>query len=83
MNPLVSVIVPCYNYARFVPETIRSLQAQNFQNWECIVVNDGSKDNSEEVVKKLAEEEPRIKYVYQENKGLSAARNTGLSLAKG
>ncbi len=83
MNPLVSVIVPCYNYARFVPATIRSLQAQNFQDWECIVVNDGSKDNSEEVVKKLAAEEPRIKYVYQENKGLPGARNTGIEHARG
>lgn len=80
---LVSVIVPCYNYGHFIAETIQSLQAQSYTNWECIVVNDGSTDNSEEVVQALAKEDARIRYIYQENKGLPGARNTGIQNAKG
>lgn len=80
-KPLVSIIIPCYNTVRFVEETIRSALAQTYENIEVIVINDGSTDNSEEVI--LSVKDARIHYVYQENKGLSAARNTGIKKAKG
>ncbi len=83
MSSLVSVIVPCYNYAHYITETIESLQAQTHKDWEAIVIDDGSKDNSREVVEELMKSEPRIRYIYQENKGLPGARNTGLREAKG
>lgn len=81
--PLVTVIVPCYNYGRFIAETLRSLQAQSLQDWECVVVDDGSKDDSAEVVRGFVESDARIRYVYQENQGLPSARNTGIAHAQG
>ncbi|MCD6018672.1 MAG: glycosyltransferase family 2 protein [Bacteroidetes bacterium] len=75
---VVSIIIPCYNYAQFLPETLDCVINQTFENWECIVVDDGSKDNSSEVVKQYRARDNRIKYVYQENQGLSASRNTGI-----
>ena len=53
-KPIVSVIVPCYNYGRYVGETLDSLLTQTFEEWECLVVDDGSKDNSGEVVQAYA-----------------------------
>lgn len=82
-QPLVSVIVPCYNYGRFIAETIQSIQRQTYNNWECIVVDDGSTDNTAEVVKPFVEQDKRVIYIYQENKGLPAARNTGIAASKG
>ena len=82
-QPLVSVIVPCYNYGRFIAETLKSLQNQTLQNWECVVVDDGSTDNSAEVVQKFVESDPRVRYVYQQNQGLPAARNTGIRATTG
>jgi glycosyltransferase involved in cell wall biosynthesis len=81
--PLVSVIIACYNYGHLVHETLESLQKQTHKNWECIVVNDGSSDNTEEVVLTYAAADTRYKYIYQENKGMSAARNKGISCASG
>ena len=74
-SPLVSIIVPCYNQACFLPETLESVIRQSYTEWECIIVNDGSKDNTEEVSLSYTKKDNRIKYIYQENKGLSAARN--------
>jgi len=82
-NTIVSIIVPCYNYGRYVGETLDSLLAQTFLEWECLVVDDGSKDNSREVVQAYAKKDDRIKYIYQENKGLPGARNTGIQAAQG
>lgn len=82
-NPLISVITPCYNYGKFLPECLDSLQFQSYSNWECIIINDGSVDDTEEVALKYANSDPRIKYVYQKNAGLPAARNTALKIAKG
>lgn len=83
LNSLVSVIIPCYNYGWSLPETLDSLIAQTYTNWECIVVDDGSSDNSKEVVQAYASKDARFKYVYQVNKGMSAARNHGARLCKG
>jgi glycosyltransferase involved in cell wall biosynthesis len=80
---LVSIIIPCYNYGAYVHDAINSVLAQTYKFWELIVVNDGSTDNTEEVVMPYVQADRRIRYHYQPNKGLSAARNTGLALTKG
>lgn len=77
-RPAVSVILPCYNYGHLIGATIQSLQTQTFTNWECVVVDDGSNDNTIDVVEGFAYTDNRIKVVRQENGGLAAARNTGL-----
>jgi glycosyltransferase involved in cell wall biosynthesis len=79
----VSVIVPCYNYANFISQTLNSVRQQTYQDWECIVVDDGSTDNSKDIIFSYTSRDPRFVYVYQENRGLSAARNTGIKEAKG
>lgn len=81
--PLISVIVAAYNYERFVGQTLECLQAQTYSNWECVVVDDGSTDDTAQVVARYAEKDARIKYIRQENQGPSAARNNGLMKASG
>jgi glycosyltransferase involved in cell wall biosynthesis len=82
-SPSVSVIIPAYNYGRFVRRTIESVQAQSYADWECIVVDDGSTDDTEEVVTPLLQADRRIKFVKQKNAGLAAARNAGLAKSAG
>lgn len=82
MSALVSIIIPAYNYAAFLPECVQSLQAQSYAHWECLIVDDGSTDDTRQVAASFLQD-PRIRYIYQENAGLSAARNTGLEAAKG
>lgn len=79
--PRVSVIIPCYNTARYVKETIESVLNQTRQDFEIIVVDDGSTDDSHNVIASINDQ--RIRYHYQPNQGLAAARNTGLALATG
>lgn len=83
MNALVSIIVPCYNQAQYLDEALQSVLDQTYKNWECIIVNDGSPDNTEEVAKKWLTKDSRFIYIYQENTGVSGARNTGITKAKG
>ncbi len=83
MKPLISVIVPCYNQAQYLDECLQSVLDQTFQDWECIIVNDGSPDHTEEVAKKWVEKDSRFKYLDKENGGLSSARNAGIAEAKG
>ena len=82
-NALVSVIVPCFNYGRFLPDSIASVQEQTHTNWECIIINDGSTDDTTGVAERLAGEDTRIKVIHQENHGPSSARNRGLDVALG
>lgn len=82
-NPLISVIVPCFNQAEFLSETLQSVFDQSWQNWECIIVNDGSPDNTEQVAEGWCAKDIRFKYFKQGNKGVSAARNAGMKIAKG
>ncbi|TDK43322.1 glycosyltransferase family 2 protein [Algoriphagus formosus] len=82
-NIQFSIIIPCYNHSKYLNDCFESIFRQSFKAWEAILVNDGSKDNSGEFAKELVKREPRVKYIYQENKGLSAARNTGMAAAKG
>jgi glycosyltransferase involved in cell wall biosynthesis len=79
----VSVVIPCYNQARFLGEAIQSVLGQGYPNLEVIVVDDGSEDNTEEVASGYAKEDPRVRLVRQENRGVAAARNRGLSEAGG
>ncbi len=81
MSPLVSIVIPCYNAARFIQKTLESVFSQSFSNYELIIINDGSTDASGDIVKAL--NHPVVKYVDQTNQGVSAARNKGLSQAKG
>jgi glycosyltransferase involved in cell wall biosynthesis len=78
---LVSVIMPAYNGENYIVKAVESVIAQTYENWELIVVDDGSTDQTAFLVK--AFNDPRIKYVYQENRGQAAALNHGLSIAKG
>lgn len=83
LSPVISIVVPCYNQAEFLPETLNSVLVQTYSNWECIIVNDGSTDDTETIAKEWALKDERFKYIYQQNGGLSAARNTGIESAKG
>ena len=81
--PLVSIIMPVYNTADFLTEAIESVLTQSLYDIELILVNDGSTDNAESICTAFVEKDKRIKYVYQENSGVSIARNKGLILAVG
>lgn len=82
-QPLISIIIPCYNYAVFLPDAVKSVCDQTYVNWECLIVDDGSTDNSKQVAEELATTHPRVYYHYKTNGGLSSARNYGIELAKG
>lgn len=81
---LVSVITPTYNCAEFISRTIESVQAQTYQNWEMIIVDDRSTDNTKELVEKYMKDDARIKYhLLEVNSGAAVARTTAMRLAKG
>lgn len=80
---LVSIIVPCYNVEKFIFKALESVLNQTYNNWECIVVNDGSVDNTKQEIEKFSKEDNRFKLISQENQGVSATRNAGLKHAKG
>ena len=82
-NQKVSIIVPCYKQADYLPETLNSVMSQTYSNWECVIVNDGSPDNTEAIAKDYLKKDKRFKYVSQENRGLSSARNTGVTHSDG
>ncbi|UOK43784.1 MULTISPECIES: glycosyltransferase family 2 protein [Flavobacterium] len=82
-SKLVSVIVPCYNQAQYLDECLQSVLDQTYQNWECIIVNDGSLDETKQVVKKWIKIDTRFRCINIENKGVSGARNLGVKLSKG
>src|SRR5258705_5948810 len=82
-GPLISVLAPCYNYGHFIGDALERVLAQTYENWECIVVDDGSIDNTKAVVTRYGEKDSRIKYVYQRNQGLAASRNLGIRLSRG
>jgi len=83
MSKLVSVIIPCYNQADYISKALESVLAQTYSNWECIVVNDGSKDQSEAIIQSFSKKDPRIQLINQKNAGVVAARNNGFKKAKG
>jgi GT2 family glycosyltransferase len=81
--PSVSVITPCFNYAHYLGATLDCLRSQSFVDWECVLVDDGSTDESPDVARRYADRDGRIRYLRKENEGLPAARNTGLVAARG
>ena len=78
--PFFSVIIPSYNRAAILPRAITSVLSQQFTDWELLIVDDGSTDATQQQVATF--NDPRIQYVFQENKGVCAARNTGASFYK-
>lgn len=82
-NVLVSVIVPCYNQAQYLAETLDSVLAQTYHYWECIIVNDGSPDNTEEIAQEYCAKDSRFHYYYKENSGVADTRNYGISKSNG
>lgn len=83
IDELVSIIVPAFNVAPYLEKCINSLKNQTYQNIEIIVINDGSTDETDEICHQLALSDHRVKYIKQENKGVSAARNLGYEISKG
>lgn len=80
---LISVVIPCYNQGEFLEESVHSIVNQSYYNWECIIVDDGSTDNSRDIANNLLKQDSRIKYLYKINGGLSSARNYGIKHAIG
>lgn len=80
---LVSIIVPCYNQGEYLAETLDSVLKQTYQNWECIIINDGSTDNSKQVALEYCNKDIRLHYYNQENQGLPMARNNGIHHSHG
>lgn len=83
MKPLISVIVPVYNTGKYLKKCLDSILRQTYENIEIIIVNDGSTDNSEDICKEYAKSNKRIVLISQENKGLSSARNKGITASRG
>lgn len=82
-NPLVSILIPLYNAEKYIEETLLSVQKQEYENFECLILNDGSSDDSGEIVNKIIAKDPRFYYFEQINRGLSATRNFLLSKSNG
>lgn len=80
-NPKISVVIPLYNHEAFIERCIISIIEQSYQDYELIIINDGSTDNSENIVKKITDR--RIRYCYQQNQGAFATINKGIKLSKG
>lgn len=83
MAPTVSIIVNCFNQGRYLERSVKSVLEQTFKDIECIIVDDGSTDNTREMAEQLMSVDPRVKYFYKQNGGLPAARNFGVEKAKG
>lgn len=82
-NSLVSIIIPCYNQDEYLDEALQSVFNQTYVDWECLIIDDGSPDNTEERAKIWVEKDSRFRYFYKENGGVSSARNFGIAKAKG
>ena len=83
MNPLISIITPVYNAERYLENCIASVLAQTYPNWELLLINDGSTDNSRKICENASNKDERIKSLSKENTGVSDTRNIGLDMATG
>ncbi|MDC1327352.1 glycosyltransferase family 2 protein [Ulvibacter sp.] len=86
MKPIVTIIMATYNRSQYIVESIKSIQAQTFENWECLIIDDGGSDNTKEVMAPILQEDTRLFYLTRTDdytKGLPGSRNYGLDLAKG
>ena len=82
-NPVISVIIPCYNVEDYISECLNTVINQTFKELEIIVIDDGSKDCTKDIIEKFAKKDKRIIVINQENSGPSAARNRGVEIARG
>jgi glycosyltransferase involved in cell wall biosynthesis len=83
-SPLVTVVIATYNYAKFLPQAVCSVQRQTLENWECVIVDDASSDNTADVVADMIRKEPRIRYIRNSaNLGEARTRNVGIAAARG
>lgn len=80
---MVSIIVPCYNQAKYLIGTINTVLNQEYNNWECIIINDGSTDNTDQVANELCKKDQRITLISQENAGVCNARNNAIMASHG
>ena len=80
-NPQISVIIPTFNRVRLVVQAIDSVLKQSFHDFEIVVIDDGSSDDTGAVIQQYTD--PRVRYIYQENTGLAGARNAGIRAARG
>ena len=83
VSPHVSIIIPTYNYGHFIGSTITNIQEQTLEEWECIIVDDGSTDNTRQIIEEFKKSDNRIKYIHQENMYQAAAKNAGLKVCSG
>ena len=83
MEIKTSVIIPCYNHGKFLSEALKSVSNQTFQEWECIIIDNGSTDNTKEVTDQFIASDKRFKYIRTEQSGVSAARNKGIQECNG
>lgn len=79
----VSVVICCYNQGRYLAEAIESVLLQTYKDWECIIINDGSEDNTEDIAIMYKNKDSRIRYIYQNNQGVCKARNIAINKANG
>ena len=82
-NIFFSIILPTYNRSKTIDKTIESVINQTYKHWELIIIDDGSTDNTKEIITNYKTNDKRIKYLYQQNKERSAARNNGIVNANG
>lgn len=83
LSPVFSIIIPCYNQEKFLIDCLQSVKLQTFDDWECIIVNDGSTDKSHEIAHTFVQNDNRFQYHVNSNKGLAYTRNFGISKSKG
>ena len=80
---MISVVIPVYNVEKYITDCLESIVSQTFSEWEVVMVNDGSSDRSLEICKRFCERDGRFRVLEQENRGVSAARNTGIDACRG
>jgi GalNAc5-diNAcBac-PP-undecaprenol beta-1,3-glucosyltransferase len=86
MNPTVTIIMATYNRAHFIAETLKTIQMQSYNDWECLIIDDGGTDNTQEVIASILEKDNRFQFLKRPDsykKGLPGSRNFGLDIAKG
>lgn len=81
--PLISIIIPVHNGEDYLEDCVESIKNQTVSDWEIIVIDDGSTDGTGKICRRLAEENPKLRVIFMEDEGVSAARNAALDVAKG